>query len=150
MVLVLPNKAGYSVCIPLFRSSWQPLSPEVLNTLFCFFQAKPSIHFISLAPLSFQKPFANDNKSKTVPLIFGNLPTPPKATAFEMALSKYMQGVWANFAKNPQAGLPWPQYPSVAVLGTMNQTVTTVPAAELDTRCPLLDPFLELAPVGSS
>lgn len=85
-----------------------------------------------------------------VPLIFGNLPTPPNATAFEMTLSKYMQRVWANFAKNPQAGPPWPGYPSVAVLGTMNQTVTTVPAAELDTRCPFLNPYLEFVPSGGN
>lgn len=113
------------------------------------FQAKISTHSISLKP-SPQKSFANDVKSKTVPLIFGNLPTPPNATAFEMTLSKYMQMVWANFAKNPQAGPPWPGYPSVAVLGTMNQTVTTVPAAELDTRCPFLNPYLEFVPSGGN
>ena len=119
-------------------------SPQ--HAFLVFLQAKPSIHFISLAPLFFQKSFANNIKSKTVPIIFGNLPTPPNATAFEMTLSKYMQGVWANFAKNPQAGPPWPQYPSVAVLGTMNRTVTTVPAAELDTQCSFLDPYLYEAP----
>jgi hypothetical protein len=117
--------------------------------LFCFFKPKhQSIPFP--LPLSLQKSFADDVKSKTVPLIFGNLPTPPNATAFEMTLSKYMQRVWANFAKNPQAGPPWPQYPSVAVLGTMGRTVTTVPAAKLDTRCPFLNPYLELAPLGAS
>jgi hypothetical protein len=62
-----------------------------------------------------------------------------------MTLSKYMQGVWANFAKNPRAGLPWPQYPSVVVLGTTKQTVTTVPAAKLDTRCSFLNHYLYYA-----
>jgi hypothetical protein len=51
-----------------------------------------------------------------------------------------------HFAKSPQAGAPWPQYPSVAVLGTMNQTVTTVPAAKLDIRCSFLGPYLYEAP----
>lgn len=82
-----------------------------------------------------------------VPLIFGTLPDLP--TAFEVKLSKYMQKVWADFAKNPQAGPPWPRYPEVAVLGTIDKTVAVVPAAELDARCAFLDPFLELAPSGS-
>lgn len=81
-----------------------------------------------------------------VPLIFGNLPSPPKPTAFETKLSKYMQDVWANFAKDPHAGPPWPQYPSVAVLGNMNRTETTVSAAELDTHCALLNTYLEYVP----
>lgn len=61
-----------------------------------------------------------------------------------------MQSVWASFAKNPNAGPPWPPYPSVAVLGTMHQTVTTVPAEDLDTRCSFLDPYLEYVPNGDS
>jgi hypothetical protein len=118
--------------------------------LFVFFSSQNINPFHFSCPPFLQNPFADDVKSKTVPLIFGNLPTPLNATAFEMTLSKYMQRVWANFAKNPQAGPPWPQYPSVAVLGTMKQTVTTVPAAELDTRCPFLNPYLEFVPSGAS
>lgn len=87
---------------------------------------------------------------KPVPIIFGNLPNPANATAFELALSKYMQRVWANFAKNPFAGPPWPRYPAVGVLGTMNHTEFAVSATDLDTRCAFLNPVLGDVPSGGS
>ncbi|KAB8606240.1 hypothetical protein FH972_025870 [Carpinus fangiana] len=47
-----------------------------------------------------------------IPLAWGTYPLDSflgPATADEKALSKYMQGVWAGWAKNPKAGPGWPR-----------------------------------------
>lgn len=69
--------------------------------------------------------------SELAPL-FGNLPAGsgiPNSTAAELAISSYIRGAWATFAKNPTSGLTtyqdgWPKYipdqPTLARLGYQN------------------------------
>ena len=62
-----------------------------------------------------------------------------------------MQTAWANFAKNPQAGPGWAQYPEVGYFysdlgsqmlnGKMVPVLSEVKAELLDTRCALYTEF---------
>ena len=83
--------------------------------------------------------------SSEIPLVFGTYPT-DGATAQEVALSKFMQTAWANFAKDPMTGPGWPSYGSkagvnpagVADLGAFGSDgVTMIPEYDIDYRCPL-------------
>lgn len=70
-------------------------------------------------------------------------------TAQEEALSKFVQGAWANFAKNPDYGPGWNK------LGTFNGTdlgdlgpigtsgVTIIPQNMVDFRCSLYGPLYQ-------
>lgn len=109
-------------------------------------------YFISFlyVPISETRTLTTSFLKRTVPLIFGTIPVPPKPTTFEMALSKYMQRIWGNYAKNPYAGPSWPAYPAVAVLGTGGRFETIMTAGDLDTRCAVLDPYFEYVPSGES
>ena len=77
-----------------------------------------------------------------VPLIFGTYPA-SSATAQQVALSKYMQGAWADFAKNPALGPGWNQVGSfggldLGVLGSNGSSgVTLIKAEQVDYRCGL-------------
>lgn len=58
-----------------------------------------------------------------------------------------MQGVWANFAKNPSAGAPWPKLGSnnnveLGLLGGTGapQGEQTVPLSTADNPCLVLNP----------
>jgi len=81
-----------------------------------------------------------------IALVFGTYPS-EGATAQEVALSKYMQTAWANFAKDPAGKGPgWPSYGSskgvnavgLADLGA-DGTIASVmiPEYDVDYRCPL-------------
>jgi len=76
--------------------------------------------------------------SSEISIVFGTYPR-PNATAGEMALSQIMQGAWADFAKNPDAGPGWAKWPEVRVLGAANGNATevNVQAEVLDQRCAL-------------
>jgi carboxylesterase type B len=84
--------------------------------------------------------------SSEIPLVFGNYPS-AGATAQEVALSKYMQTAWANFAKDPAGEGPgWPSYGSskgvnavgLADLGADGSVASVmIPEYDVDFRCPL-------------
>lgn len=73
-----------------------------------------------------------------VPIVWGTYPR-ANATNHEIALSAYVQTVWANFAKNPTQAAPWASLPQVGVLGTPGapSNETSVPDSVLDQRCAL-------------
>ena len=68
-------------------------------------------------------------------------------TAQEYALSQYMQGAWAHFAKNPALGPGWNKLGTfngldLGALGTDGSSgVTLIPQAEVDARCELYKPI---------
>ncbi|GIZ46043.1 hypothetical protein CKM354_000918400 [Cercospora kikuchii] len=71
------------------------------------------------------------------------------ATPTQIALSKYMQGVWAGFAKNPSNGAPWPRLGSsfgreLGVLGGEGNPSgeETRPLIETDAPCAVFSPLL--------
>ncbi|KAL4794267.1 Alpha/Beta hydrolase protein [Aspergillus venezuelensis] len=68
------------------------------------------------------------------------------ATHFQHELSRTVQKAYADFAKIPTAGPGWDQVPTVGVFGggvrpgvseVGKKTLSTVPSALLDVRCPL-------------
>ena len=65
----------------------------------------------------------------------------PNSTAQELALSQFMQGAWAGFAKNPYRGPGWNSVGSfngvdLGVLGSNGGSgVTVVSPKEVDQRC---------------
>ena len=64
-------------------------------------------------------PDAGAYHSVEIPEVFGTyLGNDPYGdlTADQVALSKYMQTAWANFAKNPSGGPGWPQYGSQGIV----------------------------------
>ena len=69
------------------------------------------------------------------------------ATAQEYALSQFMQGAWARFAKNPALGPGWNRLGTfdgldLGTLGTDGSSgVTLIPHAEVDARCELYKPI---------
>ena len=84
--------------------------------------------------------------SSEIALVFGTYPTTGE-TAQEVALSKYMQTAWANFAKDPSGKGPgWPSYGSskgvnavgLADLGADGSVGSVmIPEYDVDFRCPL-------------
>jgi len=89
-----------------------------------------------------------------IPIIFGtyNSSTFAPPTANEIIFSKYVQGAWVAFARDPQKGLVnygWPLYNpttvSVAQLGNVfNQTgVLFGLGTLLDLGCPLADVLID-------
>jgi hypothetical protein len=56
-----------------------------------------------------------------------------------------MRGAWATFAKNPQRGPGWTEWQgkNLGLIGSNGGTgVVTIPAIEVDFRCPILAPFI--------
>jgi carboxylesterase 2 len=71
------------------------------------------------------------------------------ATADQISLSKYMQGAWAGFAKNPSGGPGWPKLGSAlgVELGLLGGKAVpggeqTVPLLTADYPCVSFDPLL--------
>jgi carboxylesterase 2 len=80
--------------------------------------------------------------------VFGTYPA-AGATADQISLSKYMQGAWASFAKNPSGGPGWPKLGSalgveLGLLGGKGApgSEQTVPLLTADYPCVLYDPIL--------
>ncbi|MCJ1381234.1 hypothetical protein MMC17_004343 [Xylographa soralifera] len=92
-------------------------------------------------------PDAGVYHSSEIPLVFGTYPT-AGATAQEVALSKYMQTAWANFAKNPAGGPGWPRLGSYldVDLGNLGPDglfgEVTVQQIVVDYICPLYAPVI--------
>lgn len=70
-------------------------------------------------------------------------------TPTQIALSKYMQGAWAGFAKDPSNGPGWPRLGSalgieMGILGGKDVPAgeKTVALARTDLACALYDPIL--------
>lgn len=97
-------------------------------------------------------PDAGAYHSSEIPSVWGTYPLEDSlgaATATQIALSKYMQGVWAGFAKDPTAGPGWPALGTnlgneLGILGGKDvpageETVTLLTA---DYPCVVLDPLL--------
>ncbi|KAM3421370.1 Carboxylic ester hydrolase [Cercospora zeina] len=86
--------------------------------------------------------------SSEIPSVWGTYPA-SGATRTQAALSKYMQGVWAGFAKNPSRGAPWPRLGSnngleLGVLGGEGSPrgEETRPLIEKDAPCAVFSPLL--------
>ncbi|OHE92130.1 carboxylesterase [Colletotrichum orchidophilum] len=90
--------------------------------------------------------FANAGSYHTseIPSVFGTYPAYSKwgaATAQQIKLSSYMQGVWGGFAKNPSGGVGWPKIGSalgfeLGLLGSGSSSgVTVVPTLAADYPC---------------
>jgi len=105
--------------------------------------------------------FANAGAYHTseIPEVWGTYPLATsfgKVTANQIALSKYMQGAWAGFAKNPTSGPGWPKLGSAAGvelgdLGSPTENpsgVDVVPLTKADYPCPIYDPILIAAGQG--
>lgn len=92
-------------------------------------------------------PDAGVYHSSEIPEVFGTYPT-AGATAQEVALSAYMQGAWARFAKHPRAGPGWPRLraPLDLDLGDLGPDGSfgevTIPQIAVDFRCPLYAPII--------
>ena len=80
--------------------------------------------------------------SSEIRLIFGTYAN-SGATAQEYALSQFMQGAWAQFAKNPTLGPGWNQLGTfdghdIGVLGPFGSSgATLIPQKEIDANCKL-------------
>ncbi|KXH64682.1 cholinesterase [Colletotrichum nymphaeae SA-01] len=84
-----------------------------------------------------------------ISFVFGNLPPPPATPDQALALSKFMQTAWANFAKNPAngPGVPaWTQFsgkPGAMDLGNLGgivgDGVSMTDSNVIDSRCNLFD-----------
>lgn len=83
-------------------------------------------------------------------------------TAQQEALSKYMRGAWAHFAKNPIAGPGWNAVGTggkflggapdldVGVLGANGSAgVTVIRESDVDYRCPLFYPLYDAVNRGA-
>ena len=98
--------------------------------------------------------FSNDGAYHTaeIPSVWGTYPLTNQlgsATPDQVALSKYMQGAWAGFAKNPSNGPGWPKLGSafgveLAALGGKEAPggEKTVPLLQADYSCALYNPIL--------
>lgn len=98
--------------------------------------------------------FANAGAYHTaeIPSVWGTYPTTNQfgsVTATQIALSKYMQGAWAGFAKDPNSGPGWPRLGSafgveMGILGGDDAPSgeKTVALARTDLACVLYDPIL--------
>jgi len=82
--------------------------------------------------------------SSEIGLVFGNLPT-LGITAQEVALSQFMKGAWAQFARNPALGPGWNRLGTydadLGALGTKGSAgVTVINQTDVDSRCHILAP----------
>lgn len=90
--------------------------------------------------------------SSEIPSVWGTYPLRNDfgdATQNQIALSKYMQGVWAGFAKNPASSIPWPKLGSafgneLGVLGGKGNPTgeETKPLISSDAPCAVFGPLL--------
>lgn len=100
-------------------------------------------------------PGAQATHTLEIPLVWGTYPLDNvlgPATATEIALSRYMQTQWANFAKNPSAGPAWPKIGTnlgveLGVLGNTGAPTgeVTKPLLYADLLCPVLNPVSDAA-----
>jgi acetylcholinesterase len=83
--------------------------------------------------------------SSEIRLVFGTYPK-EGATAQEVALSQYMKGAWAQFARNPVLGPGWNELGTydadLGALGTKGSAgVTVIKQSDVDSRCAILAPI---------
>jgi len=97
-------------------------------------------------------PNAGAYHSSEIPSAWGTYPLANAwgiATPTQVALSEYMQGVWAGFAKDPSAGPGWPKLGSargkeLGELGNPQKNARggkTIQLNKADHACALLDPL---------
>jgi hypothetical protein len=90
-----------------------------------------------------------------VVLVFDTYPR-PNTTAQESALSMFMQGAWANFAKNPTYGPGWNQVGTydgtdMGALGSNGTSgVTVTGSVQVDSKCGIFDLVYDALGVGTS
>lgn len=87
-------------------------------------------------------PWLGAYHSVEIPIVFGTSHFSGPDTDAEKEFSRYMQGAWAAFAKDPAKGLEaygWPRYAvgteSLVLLGKNNVTMQVGNAAEYDAVC---------------
>ncbi|KAF2036120.1 alpha/beta-hydrolase [Setomelanomma holmii] len=71
-------------------------------------------------------PWLHAYHSSDIPMVFGTSDLLGPDTATEVAMSKYIQGAWAAFARDPEQGISWPTYDpnadTLVKLGVENNT----------------------------
>lgn len=94
--------------------------------------------FPNLNPL----PWLGAYHAVEIPIVFGTSHFSGPDMEAEARFSKYIQGAWAAFAKDPEKGLEeygWPRYQvgndTLVLLGRNNQTVDVSNAEEFDAVC---------------
>lgn len=105
-------------------------------------------YFPNLQPF----PNARAYHSSEIPLVYGTYPLDNQfgqVTQDEIELSKYMQGAWSSFAKNPSGGPGWPKLGSnngveLGQLGSKKKPngEVTEPLLSADAACVILDPVI--------
>jgi acetylcholinesterase len=84
--------------------------------------------------------------SSEIPMVFSTY-LQTGTTAQEFALSNYMRGAWAEFARNPTSGPGWNALGTfggtgLGVLGTNGRSgVTVIRESVVDGRCAILQPI---------
>lgn len=91
-------------------------------------------------------PDAGVYHASEIDIVFGTYPT-ANATREQAALSQYVQGVWAGFAKGPAAGPGWPKLGSnggkeLFDIGSFGPNGTVVAQAVVDVNCGLWAPIV--------
>jgi hypothetical protein len=93
-------------------------------------------------------PKAGVYHASEIRLIFGTMNHGRVAsTPTEEALSEFMQGAWARFAKDPWGGPGWtgvglsPLGFELGNIGSSNGGVTLIKAKEVDSRCSIYTPL---------
>jgi acetylcholinesterase len=82
--------------------------------------------------------------SSEIPIVFGTFPQ-AGSTSQEVELSKFVRGAWAKFAKDPEGGPGWSKWEgkNLGLIGSNGGiAVVTIPASEVDFRCPILEPII--------
>lgn len=102
-------------------------------------------------------PYAGAYHASEIPEVFGTYPLSNQygnVTDVQIKLSAYMQGVWANFVKNPDAGPGWPRLGTnfgieLADIGDHGSSgEETIPLASVDWPCPVYDPIVQAVGFG--
>ncbi|KAH8820239.1 liver carboxylesterase 1 precursor [Xylogone sp. PMI_703] len=92
-----------------------------------------------------------------IPQVFGTYDLSNEygnVTTQQIQLSAYMQRVWANFVKNPDAGTSWPRLGTnfgveLGDIGNHGSSgETTIPLISADFPCPVYDPIVQALGFG--
>ncbi|KAF2258924.1 alpha/beta-hydrolase [Lojkania enalia] len=75
-----------------------------------------------------------------IPIVWGTYPR-ENATAYEKALSRYMQSAWATFARNPTGGPGWEALHRIASLGSGGILNTPIDSDMIGRNCFLFGPY---------
>lgn len=105
-------------------------------------------------------PNAGVYHASEIPSVFGTYPV-DGATLWQEEVAMEMMGIWAEFAKNPEAGVGWGQVPEIGVLGGGARAeegeggkgdgllVEVIDVEDVDQRCAIWDVVYDARTGGS-